>query len=163
AGQLGRLRSALTNVPLIELPYLFSEEFGSDELDMLSEGLEAGVGATGARARGRSAWRSASSLTSTASSSRRGTAASGRPPVAASIALWGALQGRRAVALTIDPARRLATSLGLETLGGVEREIPKDVFDAQGLHPRGTLAASMLDQKGAWDALVERHAPPEAR
>src|SRR5204863_2950114 len=82
---------------------------------------------------------------------------------AASLALWGALEGRRAVVLTIDPARRLATSLGLESLGSGERTISAEVFRAQGLAPRGTLAASMLDQKSAWDALVERHAPPEAR
>ena len=91
-----------------------------------------------------------------------GSGGVGKTTVAASIALWGALQGRRAVALTIDPARRLATSLGLETLGGVE-EVPAEIFAAQGLAPPGTLAASMLDQKGAWDALVERHAPAEAR
>jgi anion-transporting ArsA/GET3 family ATPase len=92
-----------------------------------------------------------------------GSGGVGKTTVAASIALWGALRGRRAVALTIDPARRLATSLGLETLGAEEREIAASVFAAQGLRPRGTLAALMLDQKGAWDALVERHAPPEAR
>jgi anion-transporting ArsA/GET3 family ATPase len=92
-----------------------------------------------------------------------GSGGVGKTTVAASIALWGALEGRRAMALTIDPARRLATSLGLATLGGGEREIPADVFAAHSLAPRGTLAASMLDQKGAWDALVERHAPPEAR
>jgi anion-transporting ArsA/GET3 family ATPase len=92
-----------------------------------------------------------------------GSGGVGKTTVAASIALWGALEGRRAVALTIDPARRLATSLGLEKLDGEERTIPAAIFAAQGLRPRGTLAALMLDQKGAWDALVERHAPPEAR
>ncbi len=92
-----------------------------------------------------------------------GSGGVGKTTVAASIALWGALQGRRAVALTIDPAKRLATSLGLAALGSDEREIPAAVFQAQGLAPRGTLAAMMLDQKGAWDALVERHAPPDAR
>src|SRR5581483_4595760 len=44
------------------------------------------------------------------------------------------------------------------------REIPAAYFDAQHVGPvRGSLAAMMLDQKGAWDALVERHAPPDAR
>src|SRR5205823_3657023 len=92
-----------------------------------------------------------------------GSGGVGKTTVAASLALWGALEGRRAVVLTIDPARRLATSLGLESLGSGERTISAEVFRAQGLAPRGTLAAMMLDQKGAWDALVERHAPPEAR
>jgi len=92
-----------------------------------------------------------------------GSGGVGKTTVAASIGLWGALTGRRAVVLTIDPARRLATSLGLEMLGNDEREIAPELFAAQGLAPKGTLAAMMLDQKGAWDALVERHAPPEAR
>jgi anion-transporting ArsA/GET3 family ATPase len=92
-----------------------------------------------------------------------GSGGVGKTTVAASIALWGALAGRRAVVLTIDPARRLASSLGLAALGNDEREVPPALFTAQGLVPRGTLAAMMLDQKGAWDALVERHAPAEAR
>ncbi|TMB60613.1 MAG: ArsA family ATPase [Deltaproteobacteria bacterium] len=93
-----------------------------------------------------------------------GSGGVGKTTVAASIALWGALVGRRAVVITIDPARRLASSLGLETLGSEAREIPATYFAAQGLAaPRGSLAAMMLDQKGAWDALVERHAPAEAR
>ena len=54
-GQLGRLRAALGGIPMIELPYLFSEEFGTDELDTLSEGLAAGTGITGLQAKGRSA------------------------------------------------------------------------------------------------------------
>jgi anion-transporting ArsA/GET3 family ATPase len=92
-----------------------------------------------------------------------GSGGVGKTTVAASLALWGALQGRRTVVMTIDPARRLATSLGLETLGSVPHEIPAALFATQGLAPTGMLAAMMLDQKGAWDALVERHAPPEAR
>jgi anion-transporting ArsA/GET3 family ATPase len=92
-----------------------------------------------------------------------GSGGVGKTTVAASLALWGSLQGRRTVVLTIDPAKRLATSLGLETLGSVPREIPAAVFQAQGLARAGSLSAMMLDQKGAWDALVERHAPPEAR
>ena len=88
-----------------------------------------------------------------------GSGGVGKTTVAASIGLWGASVGRRAVVITIDPARRLATSLGLQTLGSEPREIP-----AAGIAPlRGRLSAMMLDQKGAWDALVERHAPPEAR
>ncbi|MGH7893171.1 MAG: ArsA family ATPase [Candidatus Binatia bacterium] len=92
-----------------------------------------------------------------------GSGGVGKTTVAASIALWGALEGRRTAVLTIDPARRLASSLGLESLGDEPREIPRDFLAAQGLAPRAPLSAMMLDQKGAWDALVERHAPPEAR
>jgi anion-transporting ArsA/GET3 family ATPase len=92
-----------------------------------------------------------------------GSGGVGKTTLAASVALWGALHGRRAVVITIDPARRLASSLGLETLGHEARDIPAALFAAQGLRPKGSLAAMMLDQKGAWDALVERHAPADAR
>lgn len=91
-----------------------------------------------------------------------GSGGVGKTTVAASIALWGALQGRRTVVMTIDPARRLASSLDVGALGAEPREIPATAFAAAGLHPPGTLSAMMLDQKGAWDALVERHAPAEA-
>jgi anion-transporting ArsA/GET3 family ATPase len=92
-----------------------------------------------------------------------GSGGVGKTTVAASVALWGALEGRRTAVLTIDPARRLATSLGLETLGHEPREIAAEVFAAQGLTPKAPLSAMMLDQKGAWDALVERYAPADAR
>jgi anion-transporting ArsA/GET3 family ATPase len=89
-----------------------------------------------------------------------GSGGVGKTTTAASIALHAAQRGARAVVLTIDPARRLADALGLqgqhkERRGG-DRRVP--------ISGSGTLTAMMLDQKGAWDALVERHAPtPEAR
>jgi anion-transporting ArsA/GET3 family ATPase len=92
-----------------------------------------------------------------------GSGGVGKTTVAASVALWGALQGRRTAVLTIDPARRLASSLGLASLGHEPREIAPELFAEQGLAPKASLAAMMLDQKGAWDALVERYAPPDAR
>jgi anion-transporting ArsA/GET3 family ATPase len=92
-----------------------------------------------------------------------GSGGVGKTTVAASVALWGALAGRRTAVLTIDPARRLATSLGLATLGHEPREIAPEVFASQGLAPKASLSAMMLDQKGAWDALVERYAPADAR
>jgi anion-transporting ArsA/GET3 family ATPase len=92
-----------------------------------------------------------------------GSGGVGKTTVAASVALWGAMQGRRTVVMTIDPARRLAASLGLHDLGSEIREVPASLFAEQGVRPSGKLAAMMLDQKGAWDALVERHAPADAR
>ena len=92
-----------------------------------------------------------------------GSGGVGKTTVAAAIALWGALNGRRTVVMTIDPAKRLATSLGLSHLGAEPQEIPASVLRGAGLEPKAGMAAMMLDQKGAWDALVERHAPPESR
>jgi len=93
-----------------------------------------------------------------------GSGGVGKTTTAASIALWGAQQGRRAAVLTIDPARRLADSLGLPLLGGAEVTVPPELLKKHGIELRGSLTAMMLDQKGAWDSLVERHAPsPETR
>lgn len=92
-----------------------------------------------------------------------GSGGVGKTTVAASLGLWGALEGRRAVVLTIDPARRLAVSLGLKELGSEPRRIPPELLSGAGLTAKGELWAMMLDQKGAWDALVERHAPAEAK
>jgi anion-transporting ArsA/GET3 family ATPase len=88
-----------------------------------------------------------------------GSGGVGKTTTAAAIALWGATRGRRAAVLTIDPARRLADSLGLRLPGGAEVVVPAKLLREQGIDAAGTLSAMMLDQKGAWDSLVERHAP----
>ena len=61
--------------------------------------------------------------------------------------------------LTVDPARRLATALGLEQFGNVETRVPDELFVDAGVEPRGELWAAMLDTKQSWDDLVRRHAP----
>ena len=90
-----------------------------------------------------------------------GSGGVGKTTTAATIALWGAMQGRRAAVLTIDPARRLADSLGLPLVGGSEVVVPSELLRENGIELSGSLSAMMLDQKGAWDSLVERHAPSE--
>jgi anion-transporting ArsA/GET3 family ATPase len=82
-----------------------------------------------------------------------GSGGVGKTTTAAALAVHGAEQGRRTIVLTIDPARRLADALGIRTLGNEERTVDLD--------GAGTLSAMMLDQKGAWDKLVERYAPSE--
>lgn len=82
-----------------------------------------------------------------------GSGGVGKTTTAAALALHGAEQGRRTVVLTIDPARRLADALGVRDLGNEEREVQADVV--------GSLSALMLDQKGAWDRLVEHYAPSQ--
>ncbi len=90
-----------------------------------------------------------------------GSGGVGKTTTAATIALWGALTGRRAVVLTIDPARRLANSLGIAELGDEPRQVDPALLATTGTTPTGSLAAMMLDQKNAWDRLVARHAPSE--
>jgi anion-transporting ArsA/GET3 family ATPase len=63
--------------------------------------------------------------------------------------------------LTIDPARRLATALGLKTIGTQPVAVTPDRLRRAGVEPRGELAAAMLDMKSEWDRLVERQAPTD--
>jgi anion-transporting ArsA/GET3 family ATPase len=91
-----------------------------------------------------------------------GSGGVGKTTTAAAAALGAAVElGGRVLVLTIDPARRLASALGLEALGNVERRVPDEVLRAAGLEPRGELYAAMLDTKASWDDLVLRHAPNE--
>jgi anion-transporting ArsA/GET3 family ATPase len=88
-----------------------------------------------------------------------GTGGVGKTTTAAALALHGAMNGRRAMVLTIDPARRLAQSLGLTTLRSEGERIAPELLSSAGLQLRGTLSAGMLDQKSAWDEFISRHAP----
>ncbi len=90
-----------------------------------------------------------------------GTGGVGKTTVAASFAVHGALAGRRAMVLTIDPARRLAQSLGLHELRGDRQQIDLTELERLGRATAGLLSAGMLDQKSAWDEFIARHAPNE--
>ena len=84
-----------------------------------------------------------------------GSGGVGKTTIAASLALAGARCGLRACVVTIDPARRLADALGLETLPNVARRVPLELGpDADG----GELWALMLDPKTTFDDLVARYA-----
>ncbi|SFK90029.1 ArsA family ATPase [Geodermatophilus ruber] len=78
----------------------------------------------------------------------------GKTTTSAALALAAAEAGRTVVVLTIDPARRLAQSLGLAELDNEPRRI--DVPGA-----KGELHAMMLDMKRTFDDVVCAHAPPE--
>ena len=91
-----------------------------------------------------------------------GSGGVGKTTTAAAIAVRAASEGQKTLVLTIDPARRLANSLGLAELGNEERLVPPEKFAAAGLPLRGSLYAMMLDTKRTLDALVEKHAPDAA-
>jgi anion-transporting ArsA/GET3 family ATPase len=92
-----------------------------------------------------------------------GSGGVGKTTLSAALGVRAALQGRKVLVLTIDPARRLANSLGLSTLGNVETRIPDEAFRAAGLEPRGELWAMTLDLRRGWDDLIERYAPSRER
>lgn len=93
-----------------------------------------------------------------------GSGGVGKTTTAAALALEAALRGRRTLVLTIDPARRLANSLGLASLGHEIQAVPDERLDAAGARrqPGGSLHAMMLDQKRAFDEVVARYASDPA-
>jgi len=83
-----------------------------------------------------------------------GSGGVGKTTTAAALALRAAEQGRKVCVLTIDPARRLAQSMGLTELDNSPRPV-------QGVEGDGSLDAMMLDMKRTFDEVVEAHASPE--
>ncbi len=90
-----------------------------------------------------------------------GSGGVGKTTVSAALGVQAALLGRKVLALTVDPARRLADSLGLSELGNQETPVPDDRFLKYGKKPEGSLHAMMLDTKRTFDELIERYAPNE--
>jgi anion-transporting ArsA/GET3 family ATPase len=88
-----------------------------------------------------------------------GSGGVGKTTTAAALAMGMAERGLKVAVVTIDPARRLADSLGLEELGNEPRLVDPARFAPHGVHMRGELWALMLDAKRTFDALIERLAP----
>lgn len=91
-----------------------------------------------------------------------GSGGVGKTTVSAAIALEAASRGKKTIVVTIDPAKRLADSLGLKVLGNEPRKIRPKQFRDAGLEP-GPLHAMMLDTKTTFDELVHRYARDETR
>ena len=84
-----------------------------------------------------------------------GSGGVGKTTAAAAIGLRAAERGRQVCVLTVDPARRLAQSMGLTSLDNTPRLV-EGVSDENG----GSLHAMMLDMKRTFDEIVEAHADP---
>src|SRR3981189_1735813 len=83
-----------------------------------------------------------------------GSGGVGKTTPAAALGLRAAERGRRVVVLTVDPARRLAQSMGLTELDNTPRR-------GEGVGGTGELHAMMLDMKRTFDEIIEAHADPE--
>ncbi|MEW1773155.1 ArsA family ATPase [Streptomyces sp. NPDC086777] len=83
-----------------------------------------------------------------------GSGGVGKTTTAAALGLRAAERGRKVVVLTIDPARRLAQSMGIDSLDNVPRRV-------KGTEGPGELHAMMLDMKRTFDEVVEAHADAE--
>jgi anion-transporting ArsA/GET3 family ATPase len=91
-----------------------------------------------------------------------GSGGVGKTTTAATLALAAARRGKKTLVLTIDPARRLANSLGLETLGHQVQQVNPELVHKAAPSQTGQLWAMMLDQKQAFDEVVARHAKDPA-
>lgn len=87
----------------------------------------------------------------------------GKTTLAAALALQGAALGRKSLVCTIDPARRLASALGLSELGNIARPISQAELQAAGIHLAAPVEAMMLDMKQSWDELIARSASAEQK
>jgi anion-transporting ArsA/GET3 family ATPase len=91
-----------------------------------------------------------------------GSGGVGKTTTAATLALAAARSGRRTLVITIDPARRLANSLGLDRLGHDIRQVDPALVEPGAPRQGGELHAMMLDQKKAFDEVVATHAKDPA-
>jgi anion-transporting ArsA/GET3 family ATPase len=85
----------------------------------------------------------------------------GKTTTSAALALGLAARGQKIAVVTIDPAKRLASALGLQELSSEPRRIEPELFAAQGVEMKGELWAMMLDAKRTLDEIVTRLAADE--
>jgi len=96
-----------------------------------------------------------------------GSGGVGKTTAAAAIGLRAAERGRHVVVLTVDPARRLAQSMGLTSLDNTPRLVqeatsaPREPQEGNAADSAGSLHAMMLDMKRTFDEIVEAHADPD--
>ncbi len=92
-----------------------------------------------------------------------GSGGTGKTTVAAALGAQAAAQlGGRVLVLTVDPARRLASALGLGEFGHGHVRVPAELLAGPDGQCRGELWVAMLDTKAGWDELIRRHAPDPA-
>lgn len=92
-----------------------------------------------------------------------GSGGVGKTTIAAGLGIAAATRQKgRVLVLTVDPARRLASALGLDEFGDTPVPIDASAFAAAGVKVRGEVWVAMLDTKAGWDELITRHAPDAA-
>jgi anion-transporting ArsA/GET3 family ATPase len=91
-----------------------------------------------------------------------GSGGVGKTTIAAALGIAAAeRQKSRVLVMTVDPARRLATALGLDEFGNTPVRIDPAEFSAAGVKVRGEVWVAMLDTKAGWDELITRQAPDD--
>ncbi len=85
-----------------------------------------------------------------------GSGGVGKTTTAAALGLYAAELGKKTLVMTIDPAKRLANSLGLDALEHEPRRVDPALLAKAGLAPTANLWATMLDLPAAWDDMIVR-------
>ena len=91
-----------------------------------------------------------------------GSGGVGKTTTSAIAGIAGGMLGKRTLILTIDPAKRLATSLGLKEVGAEPAEITP-ALRAAGLHPKAEVWAMMLDMSNTFDQVLRRFVTDQAQ
>jgi len=91
-----------------------------------------------------------------------GSGGVGKTTTATAIALAAAREGRRVLALTVDPSKRLAQTLGVDRNLTEPVSISTERLAEAGIKPPGSLEAWMLDPNVVADSVVEKLAPNKA-
>ena len=91
-----------------------------------------------------------------------GSGGVGKTTTSAALAMGLAAAGQRVAVVTIDPAKRLANSLGLAALDNEPRLVAPDRFAGHGIEMHGELWAMQLDAKQTFDELVAGLSPDDA-
>ena len=81
-----------------------------------------------------------------------GSGGVGKTTVSAALAVRAAVGGRRVLALTVDPSRRLAQALGIDPNDDSEKSVPLPAG------AKGSLSAAVIDSRRVFDGFIARHA-----
>lgn len=87
----------------------------------------------------------------------------GKTTTAAALGVAAARRGKRVLCLTIDPAKRLAESLGIERMTSEAATVDNARFAAAGVEVKGSLTAMMLDPKQTFDELVRKYSSSQEK
>jgi len=87
----------------------------------------------------------------------------GKTTTAAALGVAAACRGKRVLCLTIDPAKRLAESLGMTEMRTEATTVDAARFEAAGVHLTGSLTAMMLDTKRTFDELVIKYSSTQEK
>ena len=129
--QCARLAERLP-LPQLRLPFFFTADVGPAEIELLADELVLGVGSLADEGEPITMTAPAELVADRHIVICCGTGGVGKTTTAAALAIEGARRGRNAVVVTIDPAKRLANTLGLEHLSNTAHEIDRDRWDPAG-------------------------------